>query len=57
MEDKIKRDDFNIATDEVLEDIKKLDEFFDKEYMNIEIYSVIKKKMIERLCDISEYYD
>lgn len=45
------------ATNEVIEDMKTLDSFYNKGYLNLEEYYKVKNNMIQCMLDIKNYYD
>lgn len=46
----------NQAIDECFEDIVILNKFFDKDYITLEEFYNIKKKIVDRIIDVRIYY-
>lgn len=46
----------NQAIDECFEDILILNKFFDKDYISLEEFFNIKKKIVDRIVDVRTYY-
>lgn len=46
----------NQALDECFEDIMILNKFYDKEYIDLEEFFKIKKRIVERIVDVRNYY-